>query len=356
MTPSDLLYSIETEILKDIAAELFRGAVGSAAWKSDRLLRLGVISERAAELIAKYAEEVRLGTASEVEKAAIDAALEVDAKAFAAKKAGAEVKDLMAIISDPVLKTTIEKWKNSAENQMNLAMAKMAENAGQVYSDIVNRTTLSVVSGAVDGHKALVTTIREWAEAGIPSIIDKAGRQWTSEAYVNAVLRSNASRAANESALARAEEYETDLVEVSSHPGSRPSHFEYQGQVYSRSGNNQNYPALAETGYGDGGGGLGSINCGHILYPFWEGVSIQRGPTQTEEENAALYQESQDQRALERAIRASKRELDVMQKTGDENAIREAKQAVRDRQREMRDFVEATGRTRLYGREQIYDR
>jgi hypothetical protein len=93
----------------------------------------------------------------------------------------------------------------------------------------------------------------------------------------------------------------------------------------------------------------------HILYPFWEGVSIQRGPTQTAEENELLYQTVQNQRALERAIRSAKRELAVVEKTGDKNAIWEAKQTIRDRQQEMRDFIDETGRTRQYGREQIYE-
>ena len=357
MIPADLLYAVETEILQDIVASLGRGAVGTAEWKADRLRRLGIISDNAAELVSRYQARVLAGFDAEVERAAIEAALSVDAKAALARNAGADVKDILAAVKDPTLRATIERWQSSARAQANLAMAQLAQNAGTVYSDIVSKTALSVVTGATDGHKALVQTIREWSEQGIPSIVDKADRQWTSEAYVNAVLRSNMSRAANESALARAEEYETDLVEVSSHPGSRPSHYGYQGKVYSRSGTNPNYPALSETGYGDPAG-ISGINCSHLLMPFWEGVSIARGPTQTEAENEALYAESQDQRALERAIRSAKRELSVAEKTSDPAArdelIAGAKQKIRDRQAQMREFIDETGRTRRSGREQIY--
>ena len=355
MNPSELLYAVETEILKSIVSSLGRGAVGSAEWQADRLRRLGIITEKSSQMVAAYRARVLAGFDDEVERAAIEAALEVDARAAQAAKAGADVKDLLAAVKDPTLRATIATWQASARDQANLAMAQLAQNAGAVYSDIISKTSLSVVSGAVDGHKALVQTIREWSAQGIPSIVDKAGRQWTSEAYVNAVLRSNTSRAANESALARAEEYDTDLVEVSSHPGSRPSHYDYQGQVYSRSGTSEKYPALDSTGYGQGGGGLGSINCGHILYPFWEGVSIERGPTQTKAENEALYAESQNQRALERSIRSAKRELSVMESLGDADGIKAAKATVRDRQAQMREFVDETGRTRRSGREQVYD-
>ena len=354
MNPSELLYAVETEILKSIVSSLGRGAVGTSEWQADRLRRLGIITEKSSQMVAAYRARVLAGFDDEVERAAIEAALEVDARAAQAAKAGADVKDLLAAVKDPTLRATIATWQASARDQANLAMAQLAQNSGRVYSDIVSKTALSVVTGATDGHKALVQTIREWSAQGIPSIVDKAGRQWTSEAYVNAVLRSNTSRAANESALARAEEYETDLVEVSSHPGSRPSHYDYQGKVYSRSGTNQNYPALAETGYGDPAG-IGGVNCGHILYPFWEGVSIERGPTQTKAENEALYAESQNQRALERSIRSAKRELSVMESLGDADGIKAAKQTIRDRQAQMREFIDETGRTRRPGREAIYD-
>jgi len=354
LTSAELLYAVETEILKSIASALGRGAVGSAEWQADRLRRMGVISQKAADLISAYRAKIDAGVAADVEKAAIDAALEVDAKAFAASKAGADVPGLLAAIKDPTIRNNIERWQASAKDQVNLAMAKLAENAGPAYRDIINRTALSVVTGATDGHKALVTTIREWSAQGIPSIVDKAGRQWTTEAYVNAVLRSNTSRVANEVALARGEEYGTDLVEVSSHPGSRPSHFGYQGHIYSRSGTSDKYPTLDSTGYGDAAG-IGGVNCGHILYPYWEGTSIARGPEQSAAENKAMYEESQNQRALERSIRSAKRELSVMESLGDENGIKAAKQTVRDRQSEMRDFIAETDRTRQYGREQVYD-
>jgi len=355
VTSAELLYAVETEILKSIVKVLGRGAVGTAEWKADRLARLGAISRNAADLVARYRAKIEEGVEDDIDEAAIKAALEVDAKAFAAKAAGADVKELFDAVDDPVLRTTIERWQSSAREGMNLAMAQLAGNAGDVYADIITRTTLSVVTGATDGHKALVQTIREWSAQGIPSIVDKAGRQWTSEAYVNAVLRSNTARAASEVSLARAEEYDTDLVEVSSHPGSRPSHYDFQGQIYSRSGMSEKYPPLEETGYGTAAG-IGGANCGHFLQPFWEGYSIARGPVQSEEENRELYEESQDQRKLERAIRLAKRELSVMESLGNTDAIKVAKQTVRDRQAEMRDFIYETGRTRRYGREQVYDR
>jgi hypothetical protein len=354
MTIAELLYSIETEIIVSIAKELKGGAIGTAEWQADRLARMGAISRRAAALISAYRQRVEEGTAQGIELSAIQATLKADARALAAKRSGALVKELPNAIVDPNILATIQAWQGSARSQMNLAMAQLAQNAGRVYSDIVSKTTLSVLTGAKSGTDALRQTIEEWSAKGVPSIVDRAGRQWTSEAYVNAVLRSNASRVASEVSLRRAEEYETDLVEVSSHPGSRPTHYEYQGQIFSRSGTSTKYPPLAETGWGDAAG-VGGVNCGHILYPFWEGVSIAREPSMSESENETLYETSQEQRGLERNIRSAKRDLAVMEALGDKNGIFDAKATIREAQAAMRGFVEDTGRTRRREREQVYD-
>jgi tRNA uridine 5-carbamoylmethylation protein Kti12 len=93
------------------------------------------------------------------------------------------------------------------------------------------------------------------------------------------------------------------------------------------------------------------INCGHYPIPVIPGVSIPHGTDaiQPKEENDKLYAESQEQRALERKIRAAKRAV-VM--AGD-TATKEDKDSVKEAQAEMRAFIERTGRKRRYDREQI---
>jgi hypothetical protein len=354
MTTADLLYSAETEILASIIRSLKGGAVGTAEWQSDRLARLGVISVQSARIVSAYRKQIESGAAQDIQLAAIEAALKSDAQAFKARQAGAQVKVLADAIADPGIKATIAAWQSSAQSQLNIAMAQLAQNSGRVYSDIINKTTFKVLTGAIDANSALRQTIREWSEKGIPSIVDKAGRQWTSEAYVNAVLRSNASRASNEVSLKRAEEYGTDLVEISSHPGCRPTHYRFQGNVYSRSGTSEKYSPLSITGWGTAGG-IGGVNCSHGLNPFWIGYSITRKPGETASENELAYDTSQEQRSLERDIRRAKREKALMEELGDDNGIWEAKQSLSDSFAAMRDFTEATGRTRRREREQVYD-
>jgi hypothetical protein len=112
--------------------------------------------------------------------------------------------------------------------------------------------------------------------------------------------------------LELANEMDCELVEVTSHLGSRPSHAEWQGRIYSIRGATSRYPNLAEaTGYGRGDG-LCGFNCRHNFYPFFEGLSKPLGNPHDTKESEAYYALNQQQRALERNIRKSKRELSAI--------------------------------------------
>lgn len=356
MNPVDLLFDAENEILASIGDLLGRGKIASAEWKMDRLQKLGGLTEYAAKVLRRYRQAIEQGTLSEVEQAAMDQLLKSDAIFDKAKRAGATVASPLPTDSDPAIQATIRVWQNTARDQMNLAMATMLQNTGQLYADTINRTTAGVLTGSMSGREALIRTVREWAAQGIPSIIDKAGREWTTEAYANMVIRTNVTRVSHEVQLERSKEFGADLIEVSAHSGARPGCAPYQGKIYSVSGRSPDYPSLSSTSYGEAAGLFG-INCGHFSYPFFPGISRQTyAPDETEEEkqeNARTYEESQKQRALERSIRAAKREVAVFESLGDEGALAQAKALVRDRQAAMRGFIEETGRTRQRGREQV---
>src|SRR5690606_668684 len=107
-----------------------------------------------------------------------------------------------------------------------------------------------------------------------------------------------------------------DLVEVSAHDGARPLCEPYQGRIFSLSGNHPDYPALADTSMGDPAGLFG-VNCGHVKYPYIEGISRQRYKPRDPEVNDRQYENSQKQRYLERQIRYAKREQMMLEEIGD---------------------------------------
>jgi len=159
-------------------------------------------------------------------------------------------------------------------------------------------------------------------------------------------------QAANATQIARMTELNEDLVEVSSHLGSRPEHTPFQGNIYSVSGTSKQYPPLSDTGYGTGSG-IGGFGCRHVLYPYFEGTNPTFRP-QDPERNESAYKNSQRQRYLERKIRESKRSVIVLSKTRDEKTIERAKEILKNRENTMKQFIDSTGRKRRNDRENIY--
>lgn len=251
-----------------------------------------------------------------------------------------------------VLKNVILTYASQAKDSFNLVNSTMLQQSKQIYLDIINQTTAKVLSGISTPREALIETASKWAEKGVPALIDKSGRQWSTEGYVNAVLRSMVNNVANDMQEARMDEYDCDLVEISSHMGARPKCAKYQGKIFSRSGKSKKFPSLNSTSIGEPDGLFG-INCGHKKYPYIDGITRKTYSPYDEKANKKAYEESQKQRYLEREIRKAKRQLMVVEKLGDEHQIIKAKARVRDKQKKMRTFINNTNRKRDYDREQI---
>lgn len=352
---TELIYDVETEIMQDIIALLKGGGgLSSAEWKAERLAQYGKLTRKVEDLVKKYSDAILSGAGDEVEKSAIDAIKKIERTVEKLKGAGAEFPDVLPSDMDPGLKTIIETWASKAKDQINLVMAGLLENAPRVYIDTINRATLQVLTGSMSRDEAVARACSKWLEDGIPAIVDKKGREWTVESYSDMVIRSNTTRVAADVQFQRAEEYDIDLIEVSSHAGARPLCAPYQGKIYSMSGKSKKYPAFSTTSYGEPAGLFG-INCGHWMRPFVEGVSEKVfEPTGSKKENERMYEESQKQRYYERQIRKAKRELELSKELGDEKLIARASSKLRERQAAVREFVKETGRTRNYSREKVF--
>jgi hypothetical protein len=115
-------------------------------------------------------------------------------------------------------------------------------------------------------------------------------------------------------------------------------------------GNTVHVYAQSETTYGQAAGLFG-INCKHYPIPFIPRFSRIRPPEQDKEANDREYEESQQQRALERKYRYAKRDLMTAKARGDEEEITRQKIRVKNARTELNDFCEETGRARRSARE-----
>ena len=265
-------------------------------------------------------------------------------------------------------------YKQSAD-KLNMVNTVMLESTGWAYqatvSDIVNRmnnaqgilnkATGEVVTGVSSWNDAIRRGVQDMVKNGISGFVDHGGHKWSPEAYVAMDVRTTMANTARAAVWERCEDYGDDLYQVSWHNAARPLCFPWQAKVISRSdtvrdveddeGNTIHVYAQSETTYGEPAGLFG-INCGHYPIPFVPGFSRIRQPQQDAKENEEAYQQSQQQRYLERRLREEKRDLEVMKAQGaSEEELKWQRQRIREASGNIDEFCAKTGRTRRRDRE-----
>lgn len=265
-------------------------------------------------------------------------------------------------------------YEQSAD-KLNLVNTVMLESTEAVYTGtvadivarmqrtqgILNTGAGAVITGVESMNSAIREGVRQMVENGITGFIDHGGHHWSPEAYVEMDIRTTMANTARAATTEQMQDFGCDLFCVSWHDGARPLCYPWQGKVISESGwrgevedldgNTVTVYALEDTSYGEPAGLFG-INCGHFKIPFIPGYSIARQPEQDEEANEREYQESQQQRALERQLRYEKRDLAVLKAQGaDEEQIRAQRGRVSDARDKLDAFCDETGRARRRSRE-----
>ena len=215
----------------------------------------------------------------------------------------------------------------------------------ETYRDCLDYAFTQVETGAVDYITAIRNATRRLTESGLQFVDYSSGVVNHADVAVRRAVLTGISQVTGKIAEHNAAELETDIVEVTAHAGARPDHAEWQGGWYSLSGKSKKYRSLAKaTGYGRVDG-LKGANCRHDFYPVIEGVDK---PMYTAEELANIdpppftdkngktytyYEATQRQRAMERAIRKTKREILAADNSGDSDMFT-AKSVLLRRQRE----------------------
>ena len=229
------------------------------------------------------------------------------------------------------------------------AFKTLVQNTAEEAMKIMNNNTGAVITGAESRQQALRKTIRQFNDNGIAGFVDKRGRNWTPEAYVNMTMRTTAGSVANEVQTARCEDMGVNLIQIDSHSGARPKCAKDQGKIFSLDNTNGTtedlngrkirYYPWNSSSYGEPDGILG-INCGHHKYPFIPGVNIQRYfPTEDMDANNRLYKQTQVQRALEREVRKQKRVCMLFDELGDSDAFEEASVKLKSKEAQLKDYV-----------------
>ena len=401
---ADAYMSVEERLLVRIARQLSLNDDHQlnevSKWQLKQLARHGLLRQDAHKIIAAGTKGIP-GNVADTVRQAIDDTLAEDGiqgmwhdKRFAESAANAvkhyrnQAKDVYNQVNTVMkykaestfvraVNTVADKWQvlrntELAGTSQGSILRKTAEQRReqseiankQDMLNILNSNTAAAVSGAESRTKAVRTTIHEMAQKGIPAFVDKSGREWSPEAYINMDIRATVKNTALEAQFSTMDSLGQDVFEVSSHPGSRPKCRPWQGKLISRSGktteitdiNGRKHKVipLSQTSFGEPDGLFG-INCGHRPRGVSDGLFRKSEVEYDDDEDKALYHKVCKQRELERKVRKSKTEADMLEAAGDTEGAKEVRRRMTEQNKALRSYCEGSGlkyrsdRVRTYG-------
>lgn len=382
---ADAYMSVEERLLVRIARQLSLNDDHQlnevSKWQIKQLAKHGMLRQDAHKIIAAGTKGIP-GNVADTVRLAIDDTLAEDGitdmwhdKRFAESAANAvrhyrnQAKDVYNQVNTVMkykaestfvraVNTVAEKWTAEQRREQSEIVNK------QDVLNILNSNTSAVVSGAESRTRAVRATIHEMAQKGIPAFVDKSGREWSPEAYINMDIRATVKNTALEAQFSTMDSLGQDVFEVSSHPGSRPKCRPWQGKLISRSGktteitdiNGRKHKVipLSQTSFGEPDGLFG-INCGHRPRGVSDGLFRKSAVEYDDEEDKALYNKVCRQRELERKVRKSKTEADMLEAAGDTEGAKEVRRKMTEQNKALKSYCDSNGlkyrsdRVRTYG-------
>ncbi len=361
---------LEAQLMRNIARHLsdWDQPIDTDRWLLQKLAEIGRLNQENVKTIAGMsglsqtaAQRMLMDMAEEAVKA-VDPGLRHLARMGLAGEAVAPSKSRN-------VKQAISGLRRQAKDTLNLCNTTMLYKVQDAYKGLVGDIgaeahrilgsgAAGIVGGAESRQQAVRKCIQKFNEKGIPAFVDRRGREWTPEAYVNMAMRNTAKQAAEEVQDARCRDAEVNLIQIDSHSGARPKCAKDQGKIFSLdntsgetedlNGRKIKYYPWNSSSYGEPDGILG-INCRHHKWPFLPGVNIQRYfPTEDIDANNKLYKETQIQRALERDVRKQKRECMLYDELGDKEAFEQASLKLKEKEWKLKTYVE--GKDHLHRR------
>ena len=343
----ELYQQLSEFILKEAARFLL--SAGKISPTADRLLqRLRMMGETQAEIEKKLEVLTKLSR-KELRALLQDAVLtswENDAAPF--RVIGINLSDPLK--NDAVIRIMDAQYKRSKGELQNLTRTTMRQSNVDLMN-MLSEADMRVAAGVQSYSAAISDILDRYAHRGIYVDYPKTNTRRTLEAAVMCCVRTSMAQMAGQLTLEFVKESGTNLIITSAHTGARftdkdepANHMSWQGRIFyitdadlaeftevkgkiesdgKRAGGSPNtgkYPDFRKTtGYGEGVG-LAGYNCRHSFGPYDERIGNPwrdkdgnlidgAGNRIDSEESKQKYLNSQRLRAIERNIRAIKRQL-----------------------------------------------
>ncbi len=328
----NLVQELQEQIIRDVCRRVTKAnyLTPTAEWQLYKANQLRLSYNEVNKRIARQLK-VRERTVRELYTETVKQALKEDAEIYRIATAmgklpantGARID---SYFRSAALSKLLSKGLKNSKGQLRNLCNSMAAEANRALSDAMDLAHLKVISGAYSYDDAIYSAVKELSDKGITRVTYPSGRRDNVDVCVRRAVLSSVNKSCCDIQLDLAREVGSRYVEVTAHIGARPSHAEWQGQIYSLEKGDPKYPYFYEaTGYGTGEG-LGGWNCRHNFFPYFEGIDTPyHTPDFSKTENNEYYALTQKQRGYERAVRDSKRKLaalDGARQTAEDPALK----------------------------------
>lgn len=350
---NELYEALEIEIIKQVARRLkVTGEADITEYQLKKLNQLHLLNRDVEDLLSSMS-----GVASEEIRRNIHESgyrMTKDTDEYM-KLAGMEVKPPPNL--DSLMESYVNQTFREINNFVNQTLVTTVYGEGTVardYQKMIEATTAKYSTGLLTLDQAVEQSVKEWAQAGVKStFVDKGGHTWSLERYTKTVLKSTNSRIYNELRTSRMAEYGVHTVLMSSKSKARPECSRCQGKVLDmRPISQSGYPSIYEFGYGRPDGTRG-INCGHDLYPYVPGISVNNQPQYPQHEAIKNERIEQQRKEIARRIVKTKKMLMVTTELKSDGQDYYTK-LLRKQQAQMRLFIEKNKSEATFNLRRVY--
>lgn len=220
----------------------------------------------------------------------------------------------------------------------------------EAYQKTTDYAFTQVFTGATDYNTAIARACSKLAAAGIRYIDYQSGISTSLEAAIRRNMMGGLGLMVEQISQKNHDDLGADGWEISAHAASAPDHEPIQGRQYSDEAYNRLNESLRRR--------IGTLNCGHNAFPIILGVNSpqytseelerfrrdnQKGVDYEGRHFDTVYEATQYQRQIERAVRRQKNRILVDEAAGDEEKLTADQIKLRRLTQEYRRFCKATG-------------
>ncbi|WP_079129033.1 phage minor capsid protein [Streptomyces qaidamensis] len=354
-TVSALYEQVETVLIRRIRQAAAEG-IDAPTWVEQKLASLGNLQAGIRSVVDALAQD----SSGAVHQAVAEAYRRGQQAAVA--ELGALPAGVTQVVANDIPNAaTIDRLAAALVNDTRATHLRILRQSEDTYRDVIARASAAPLVGAQTRRQAAQAALDDFANRGVTGFVDRSGRGWSLPSYIEMATRSAVGRAAVDAHTDRLGEAGVDLVIVSRAPEECPLCRRWESKVLVRSGAAGARTIEVEHATEDGrmvkvkvagsleearAAGLMHPNCRHTVSAYLPGLTREPAPVPAR----GTYEQSQQQRYLERQVRKWKR---LSEAALDEATRKAANARVRGYQSRIRDLVDESGMPRKPHREKL---